>query len=386
MGSEFLQEADNMRTFSWLVLGLWCSQSLFAQYSIKDLAQLRDYDSQRSSSFDRTGGNHDYQSLKAGETLEIFNEEGPGEIRHIWTTIPPWSETYHLKKVVLRMYWDNEQNPSVETPIGDFFGLGLGTYTTYQSALLAVLPEQALNSYFPMPFRKHGRITVTNEGSKEVSDYYWNIDWVKLPTLSPSTAYFHAEYRQCAPCRGWFKGNFYGNDFSEARKDPRWFNTSGEGNYVILEAQGDGQFVGLTFSVFENQWGGWNEGDEMIWIDGEKEPRIHGTGGEDYFGGAWGFDKLYSSPLVGLTEFHGWEPGTRFSLYRWHLEAPIRFRRSIKVTIEDGQANLRSDNIYSVAYWYQTEPHAPLPALPPIEDRIPKFKVTGGPGQDPNMK
>jgi hypothetical protein len=365
---------------------LLCSQSLFAQYSIKDLAQLPDYESQRSSSFDRTGGNHDYRSLKPGETAEIFNEEGPGEIRHIWTTIPPWSETYHLKKIVLRMYWDNERSPSVETPIGDFFGLGLGTYTTYQSALLAVLPEQALNSYFPMPFRQHGRITVTNEGSKEVSDYYWNIDWVKAPALPASTAYFHAEYRQCAPCQGWYKGNFYGNDFSEARKDQRWFNTSGKENYLILEAQGNGQFVGVTFSVFENQWGGWNEGDEMIWIDGEKEPRIHGTGGEDYFNGAWGFDKLYSSPLVGLTEFHGWEPGARFSLYRWHLEAPIRFRRSIKVTIEDGQANLRSDNLYSVAYWYQTEPHAPLPALPPIEDRIPKFKSTGGPGQDPSMK
>ncbi len=374
-----------MRTSCWLAVML-CSQGLFAQYAIENLPQLPDYQSQRSSSFDRTGGNHDYTSLKAGEAIEIFNEEGPGEIRHIWTTIPPWSEVYHLKKIVLRMYWDNEKTPSVATPIGDFFGLGLGTYTTYQSALLAVNPDQALNSYFPMPFRKHGRITVTNEGSKDVTDYYWNIDWVKLSALPPSTAYFHAEYRQCAPCQGWYKGNFYGNDFSEARKDPRWLNKSGEGNYVILEAQGDGEFVGLTFSVFQNQWGGWNEGDEMIWIDGEKEPRIHGTGGEDYFNAAWGFSKLYSTPLLGLTELHGWEPGSRFSLYRWHLEGPVRFRKSIKVTIEDGHANLRSDNLYSVAYWYQIEPHAPLPDLPRIEDRIPKFKVTGGPGQDPNMK
>jgi hypothetical protein len=357
-----------------------------AQSSVSNLPQLRDYQSERSSSYDRTGGNHDYTSLKPGETLEIFNEDGPGEIRHIWTTIPPWSEVYHLKKIVLRMYWENERDPSVEAPIGDFFGLGLGTYTTFQSALLAVLPDQALNCYFPMPFGQHGRITVTNEGSKEVSDYYWNIDWVKLPSLPPSTGRFHAEYRQCAPCQGWYKGNFYGNDFSEARQDPRWLNKSGESNYVMLEARGDGQFVGVTFSVFENQWGGWNEGDEMIWIDGEKEVRIHGTGGEDYFNGAWGFNKLYSTPLVGLTEFTGWEPGARFSLYRWHLEGPIRFRRDIKVTIEDGQANLRSDNIYSVAYWYQMEPHAPLPALPRVADRLPKFKVTGGPGQDPNMK
>jgi len=375
-----------MKSCLYAVLLLLFPLFLSAQIPLNSLPQLNDYESQRASSYDRSGGNADYRSLKAGETIEIFNEDGPGEIRHIWTTIPPWSEAYNLKKVVLRMYWEDERQPSVQAPIGDFFGLGLGTYTTFQSALLVVAPDQALNAYFPMPFRKHGRITVTNEGSKEISDYYWNIDWVRPASLDSSLAYFHAQYRQCSPCHGWYTGNFYGNDFSEARKDPRWFNKSGEGNYVFLDAVGDGQFVGVTLSVFENQWGGWNEGDEMIWVDGEKEPRIHGTGGEDYFNGAWGFSKLYSLPLVGLTEFHGWEPGARFSLYRWHLEAPVRFRRSIKVTIEDGQANLRSDNFYSVAYWYQKEPHAPFPPLPPVEERIPKFKPTGGPGQDPNMK
>jgi hypothetical protein len=362
------------------------SLALLAQDSIDRLSQLEDYQSERSSSYDRSGGNGDYRSLKPGETLTIFDADGPAEIRHIWTTLPSWSEAYHLKKVVLRMYWDDETTPSVETPIGDFFGLGLGTYTIFQSALIVVAPDQALNSYFHMPFSKHGRITVTNEGSKEISDYYWNIDWVRLPSLAPQTAYFHAQYRQCTPCQGWYKGNFYGNDFTEAHKDPRWLNKSVDSNYVFLEAHGDGQLVGVTLSVFENQWGGWNEGDEMIWIDGETEPRIHGTGGEDYFNGAWGFSKLYSFPLVGLTEFHGWEPGARFSMYRWHLEAPIRFRKSIKYTIEDGHANLRSDNFYSVAYWYQKEPHAPFLALPPVEQRIPKFEPTGGPGQDPKMK
>ncbi len=367
-------------------IALLLPQVLLAQMPVSSLAQLQDYESQRSSSYDRSGGNGDYVSLRSGETVTIFDELGPGEIRHIWTTIPSWSEAYHLKKVVLRMYWDGEDHPSVETPLGDFFGLGLGTYTTFTSALVAVAPEQALNSYFPMPFRTRGRITVTNEGSKEISDYYWNIDWVKLPSLADSTAYFHAEYRQCAPCQGWYKGNFYGNNFEQARKDSRWYNKAGEGNYVLLQASGNGQFVGVTFSVFQNQWGGWNEGDEMIWIDDEKEPRIHGTGGEDYFNGAWGFTRLYNLPLVGLTEFHGWEPGGRFSLYRWHLEAPIRFRKSIKVTIEDGHANLRSDNLYSVAYWYQKEPHAPRPPLPPVAQRIPKFVATGGPGQDPSMR
>jgi hypothetical protein len=360
--------------------GVWC------QFSVSDLAHLRPYESERSSSFDRSGGNHDYRSIKPGATIKIFDQDGPGEIRHIWTTLPPWSEVYAFKKVVLRMYWDGEVQPSVEAPIGDFFGLGFGTPVVFHSALVTVNPDQAFNSYFPMPFRRHGLITVTNQGSKPITDFYWNIDWVKTPALTSDTAYFHAEYRQCTPCKGWYRGNFYGNVFKDAHRDPRWFNKSGAGNYVVLKAKGEGQFIGVMFSVLENQWGGWNEGDEMIWIDGEPEPRVHGTGGEDYFGGAWGFSRLYSTPLVGLTEFDGWQPGSRFSLYRWHLEAPIRFHKSIKVTIEDGQANLRSDNIYSVAYWYQLEPHQVFPPLPPVERRIPKLVWTGGPGQDPNMK
>ena len=375
-----------MKYIGLLACLLMPAQVYFAQFSVRDLPTLGNYESERAASYDESGRNGDYRSLHAGETLTIFDHDGPGEIRHIWTTIPAWSEVYHLKKIVLRMYWDHETQPSVETPIGDFFGLGLGTYTVFQSALITVNPEQALNSYFPMPFSKHGRITVTNEGEKDISDYYWNIDWVRMASLPAGTGYLHAQYRQCAPCQGWYHGNFYGNNFEEARKDPRWANKSGDGNYVFFDAEGEGQFVGVTLSVFQNQWGGWNEGDEMIWVDGEQEPRIHGTGGEDYFNGAWGFTKLYTTPLVGLTEFHGWEPGSRFSLYRWHLEGPIRFHKSIKVTIEDGHANLRSDNFYSVAYWYQTEPHKKFDPLPPVESRIPKLVQVGGPGQDPHMK
>ena len=374
-----------LRTPVTLVFVLLLSQSGFAQFAVRELTRLGDYESQRASSFDRTGANGDYRNIKAGQTLELFAQAGPAEIRHIWITMAT-GEAYHLKKAVIRMYWDNETEPSVETPIGDFFGLGLGTYTVFQSALVAVAPDKALNAYFPMPFARHARITVTNEGTQEITDFYWNVDWVKLASLPADTAYFHAQYRQCSPCRGWYQGNFYGNNFSQARQDPRWRNVSGEGNYVLLETQGNGHFVGVTFSVFQNQWGGWNEGDEMIWIDGEQEPRIHGTGGEDYFNGAWGFSTLYSFPLVGLTDFHGWEPGSRFSHYRWHLEAPLRFRKSIKVTIEDGHANLRSDNLYSVAYWYQKPPHAKFPPLPSVESRLPKFNVTGGPGQDKVMK
>ena len=359
---------------------------LWGQSSVADLPKLKDYESQRTSSFDRTGGNHDYVSVDPGQTVTIFDSDGPGEIRHIWTTLPPWSEAYAHQKVVIRAYWDGETSPSVETPIGNFFGLAFGTPPVFQSALITVNPAQGLNSYFPMPFRTHARITITNEGSKPITDYYWNIDWVKVPSIAPETAYFHAQYRQCAPCQGWYKGNFYGNDFSDAHKDPRWLNKSGAGNYVILDTEGDGQFVGVMMSVLNNQWGAWNEGDDMIFIDGEQSPRINGTGGEDYFNGAWGFGPLYSTNSVGIVEFSGEQPGSRFTMYRWHTEAPIRFHKSIRVTIEDGHANLRSDNIYSVAYWYQKEPHSAYPALPPVEKRIPKIVLTGGPGQDPAMK
>jgi hypothetical protein len=368
-----------------IVLSLLCLTDVYGQFSVDHLARLGEYESRHSSSFDRSGANADYIRLHPGETATLFDEASPGEIRSIWITIDS-PETYHLKKIILRMYWDDEESPSVEAPVGDFFGLGLGTYTTFQSALLAVAPDKALNAYFPMTFRRRGRITATNEGSQEINAFYWNIEWIQKKILPEDTAYFHAQYRQCAPCSGWYKGNFYGNNFSEARQDERWKNASGKDNYVILEAGGNGHYVGVTFSVFQNQWGGWNEGDEMIWLDGEARPRIHGTGGEDYFRGAWGFSSLYHYPLAGLTEFHQWEPGSRFSHYRWHLEAPVRFRKSVKVTIEDGHANLRSDNLYSVAYWYQVEPHLPLDPLPPVAARIPKFALTGGPGQDPEMK
>jgi hypothetical protein len=357
-----------------------------AQYPISDLPTLNNYESQRASSYDRKGGNGDYVSIDPGQTVTIFDADGPGEIRHIWTTLPPWSEVYAHQRVVIRAYWDGETSPSIESPIGNFFGMHFSTPPVFQSALITVNPVQALNSYFPMPFAKHGRITVTNEGSKAITDYYWNIDWVKLPSLPPDTAYFHAQFHQCSPCQGWYEGNFYGNNFSDAHKDARWYNINGKNNYVILDAKGDGQYVGLTMGVFNNQWGAWNEGDDMIFIDGDKTPRINGTGGEDYFNGAWGFNPLYSTLYVGLIEFTGEQPGSRFSMYRWHVEAPVRFHKDIRVTIEDGHANLRSDNIFSVAYWYQKEPHQPFPPLPPVEMRIPKIYPTGGPGQDPSMK
>ena len=338
-------------------------------------ARLRNYKTRRSSSWDRTGGNRDATPVDPGQTVTLLDVTGAGVVTHIWFTISS-PDPMHLKNLVLRASWDGESTPSVETPIGDFFGLGLGEYYTYQSALLAVAPIKALNSYFQMPFSSSARITVTNEGKVRTNSLYFAIDYVTLPNLPADIGRFHAQYRQAAPCKGWT--NDWANNGSPGINDRK--NLDGKDNYVFMEAKGKGHFVGVTHAVLQNQSGWFGEGDDMIFIDGDKQPTINGTGSEDYYNGAWDF---------GLQAFgyeHNGAPymvdperiGGRYCLYRWHTESPITFDESIKVTIEHGHANHRSDDFYSVAYWYQTEPHAAFPALPAAEDRIPKMFDPGG--------
>ena len=325
---------------------------------LSDLAKPHDYVLKRSSSYDTSGGNDDYRPLAPGETLTLLNERGPGEISHIWITIAS-NEPHHLKKIVLRMYWDGEQGPSVETPVGDFFGLGLGDYFLYQSIPLSVGADKALNCFFPMPFHRHARITLTNEGTQKADAVYWNIDYRAYRQPLPSdTLYFHAQYRQATP----------NHAFPENK-----LNLEGTDNYVWMEAIGRGHFVGVTMSVIENQDGWWGEGDDMFFVDGERLPSINGTGTEDYFLGAWDFGGeafsygLFGAPVVGPER-----QGGRWSVYRFHLDSPIPFTKSLRATIEHGTANDRGDSYYSVAYWYQSEPHAVFPALPVAEDRVPR--------------
>ena len=364
------------------VLFAFCflSGSLFAQDPagwLATLPQAKDYAQHRVSSYDRSGGNADARPIAPGETLTLLDEAGPGMITHVWVTIAS-DDPHHLKALVLRMYWDGEAAPSVEAPIGDFFGLGLGDYFLYQSVALQVGADKALNCFLPMPFQKHARITVTNEGDIKTDDFYFNIDYrAYSKPLASEQLYFHAQYRQAAPAKGWtsdWKSN--GDAIVNDKK-----NLNGDGNYVWMEAAGRGHFVGVTMSVLENQDGWWGEGDDMFFVDGEKLPSINGTGSEDYFLGAWDFGgrafsySLFGAPVVGPERVGG-----RWSLYRFHLDSPIPFTKSLRATIEHGHANVRSDNYFSVAYWYQTEPHAAFPALPPLEQRIPKLFSVGGPG------
>lgn len=342
-----------------------------------DLTQQQTYTPHRASSTDPTGANADMRRVAPGETYTVLDVDGPGTIAHIWFTIAD-NEPYNLKRIVLRMYWDGETNPSVETPIGDFFGLGLGEYHSWQSEMLSVGNDKSLNCFFPMPFAHHARITVTNEGKQPILALYYNIDYRTYShPLTPGTLYFHAEYRQAQPNHGWT------NDW-ETNQTPLVndkTNPDGKSNYVWMEAKGHGQYVGVTMSVLQNQDMWWGEGDDMFFIDGSMTPQIIGTGTEDYFLGAWDFGghpfsyHLYGAPVVGRES-----AGSRSSVYRFHLAQPIPFQKSFKATIEHGSANHRSDNFYSVAYWYQAEPHESLPQLPPVEERLPALQPTGGPG------
>jgi hypothetical protein len=340
-------------------------------------ARLRDYKTRRSSSWDRSGGNGDAVPVDPGKQATLLEVQGAGVVTHLWFTINS-PDPMHLKNLVLRAWWDGESSPSIESPIGDFFGLGLGEYYTYQSSLLAVAPIKALNAYFKMPFSKSARLAVTNEGTIRTDDLYFAVDYVTLAALPEDLGRFHAQYRQAAPCKGWTDNwtNEYAPDINGKK------NLNGDGNYVFMEATGKGHFLGVTHAVLQNQNQWFGEGDDMIFIDGDTMPTINGTGTEDYYNGAWDFGaKEFANLHQGAPYIVDPERiGGRYCLYRWHTESPITFERSIRVTIEHGHANHRSDNFYSTAFWYQTEPHAEFPALPKPQDRVPRVFRVGGAG------
>ncbi|HEV2487660.1 MAG TPA: glycoside hydrolase family 172 protein [Terracidiphilus sp.] len=289
---------------------------------------------------------------------------GAGVITHIWFTIA-LPDPLHLKNLVLRAWWDGESVPSVEVPIGDFFGLGLGEYFVYQSALLAVASVKALNAYFQIPFSNAAHITVTNEGKVRTNSLYFAVDYEMMSSIPADLGRFHAQYRQEMPCKVMVSNGK---------------NLDGKQNYLVLDAMGKGHFVGVTQAVLQNENGWFGEGDDMIFIDGDEMLTINGTGTEDYYNGAWDFgDQPYAHSHDGAPYIvNPAKIGGRYCLYRWHLESPITFEQSIRVTLEHGAANDRADDFCSTAYWYQTEPHAPFPALPAAPERIPKVFAAGG--------
>jgi len=322
----------------------------FGQDMLGKLGLPQDYVSKRVSSYDRTGGNKDSLTIEPGLTAVLADLKGPGAIQHIWVTIA--AEPFYGRKLVLRMFWDGEQDPSVEVPIGDFFGVGHGLNRNFSSIPITCSSEgRAKNCYWYMPFRQSARVTVTNEGQQTVPAFYYYVDYREIKNMAADTPYFHAQYRQEMPCQ---PGR----------------------NYLILDAAGLGHYVGCNLSILQRAMGWWGEGDDMIYVDGETFPSLHGTGSEDYFSDAWGMREaehpFYGCPL----QEEDYQAGSKATVYRFHVPDPIPFQKSIRVTIEHGHANDRSDDYSSTAYWYQAEPHKTFPALPPVAARLPHAMTT----------
>jgi hypothetical protein len=349
--------------------------------SLTSIATIRNAKSHRVSSYDRTGGNRDFVVFGPDETKTVANLQGPGCIRHIWMTIGG-DEPALGRRVVLRFFWDDEPHPSVEVPLTDFFGMGFGMFKEFTSAPLQMSPSggRAMSCWWPMPFAKSARIEVANEGAEEHPLYFY-IDYETYPTPLDDSGYFHAHWRRENPTEGWLDRSAHDEfvaDIWKVWQQPRALNLDGKENYVILEAEGKGHYVGcnLHIDVFERQVNDWyGEGDDMIFIDGEPLPRLYGTGTEDYFCTAYCPKTEFSAPYHGLILYSGteeWPWGGKSSMYRYHLEDPIHFEKSIKVTIEHGHGNKLSNDYSSTAYWYQAEPHKPFPPLPGLTERLPR--------------
>lgn len=353
--------------------------------TLSNLATLRDFRSKRFSSFDRTGGNHDWWDLAAGETFAIAETDAPGCVKHIWMTTLCEAPAY-LRRLVVRMYWDGEETPSVECPLGDFFGLGHGLQKNFNSLPLQFSPQdgRAMNCWFPMPFSEGMRITITNESETEGAWIYFYIDWEEYASTEPTKylARFHAQWRRENPTEGYEIPG--GPDMSDPKAWQKAYhfdlkNTDGADNYVILDARGRGQFVGchLDIDCYERQLNDWyGEGDDMIFVDGESwPPSLHGTGTEDYVNMAFCPREECSTPYHGLILYNegvGWPWKGKQTVYRYHIEDPIAFKESICVTIEHGHANKLSNDVSSTAYWYQMEPHSAFPTLLPVAQRLPR--------------
>ena len=278
--------------------------------------------------------------------------------------------------MVFRMYFDGSKTPCVLSPVGDFFGLGHGQIYAYESEPLAVGTEGGMNSFWKMPFYRSATITVTNEGRQDCTSFYYYIDYRKYKRLPRNQGIFHAVYRQAMPCE---KG----------------------APYLIIETTGHGHYIGTNLSIEQTEDGWWGEGDDRIFIDGDEKPTLTGTGSEDYFCGAWGFShefayKSFGQPYRAKLQKNGlfkryfpdvrgekarvyrwptgWMTGDLYNVYRYHLDDPIPFRKSIRVEIEHGATDNEQQNNYSsVAYWYQREPHTAAPVLPSCDDRLPDF-------------
>lgn len=288
-----------------------------------------------------------YIHIEPGQTYTLAEITGPGAIQHIWMT-----PTDNWRYSILRFYWDDETTPSVEVPVGDFFGMGWGEYAQMNSLAVTVNPGSAFNCYWTMPFRKKCRITMENINTERMTLYY-QVDYT-LTQVPDDAGYFHAQFRRNNPVKG--------------------------AEFTMVDGiKGKGQYVGTYMAWGVNNNGWWGEGEIKFFMDGDnKYPTICGTGTEDYFCGSYNFDNKgryqeFSTPYAGLHQVIRpdglYKSQQRFGLYRWHVMDPVRFEKELKITIQDlgwrsgGRYLPQQSDISCVVFWYQREPHAPFPKL-----------------------
>jgi hypothetical protein len=289
--------------------------------------------------------------IESGETFTIAEMDGPGAIQSIWMT-----PTGNWRFSIIRFYWDDEKEPSIEVPLGDFFGMGWGTYAHLNSLAVTVNPGSAFNCYWKMPFRRKCRITVENINDREAMRLYYQVNYV-LTEIGADEAYLHAQFRRSNP-------------------------TEGSIHTLLDGVRGKGHFVGTYMAVGVRNNGWWGEGEIKFYMDGDKNfPTICGTGLEDYFCGSYNFENRqtrqyqeYSTAYAGLHQVLRpdgvYQSQQRFGMYRWHIPDPIRFEKDLRVTIQDlgwrhgGRYLPQRSDISTVSFWYQTEPHAPFPKFP----------------------
>jgi len=363
---------SNLKKLTGILALILLSLGLNRISTAQDLGSLTQIHPGRSRAITSTDssftGNADrIKYITPGETRVLADIQGPAVIRHIWLTFsearPNWLEANGSaapNEIVLRMYWDGAKTPAVEAPLCDFFGAGFGRRLEIKSIPVQVEGGDGYNCYWAMPFFKRGLVTVTNEGNKNVRSFYYHVDYSEEDDLPPETAYFCAQYNQAFP--------------EKMGKD-----------YLIADIRGQGHYVGTVMSSRSRSPFWFGEGDARMYIDGEKTPSIQGTGTEDYFLMAWGLNETHF-PYYGCTFMSSdfGDLGTEYSLYRWHIADPVRFRKSLRFEIEhtgwitgdetesgkvEGHVE-REDDISTVAFWYQKgQPHRYTKLLP-LKERI----------------
>jgi len=324
------------------------------------LTKPKDFTAHRASSNNPDwNSNDDSKRPIPGETTVLADLKGPGVINHIWMTIAD-NEYGWPRLLRLRVYYDGSEIPSVDAPVGDFFAVGNGFEAEVESLMVRDSSDgRARNCYWPMPFRKSCKVTVTNEGRRRVSMLYFHVDWDKVPSLPAGTPYFHAHYRQELPA------------------------PADGSRYEFLNVKGRGHYVGTVMSVVQAEAGWFGEGDDYFWVDGQPKPCIEGTGSEDYFNDAWGLH-VNDGPYYGVTVAEGTGLGSRMTAYRWHLVDPIPFTKSLKAEIEhrgwtynangavESAFGERTDLMSSVAFWYQEGIAKDQPPVPYGSARLPQ--------------